>query len=250
MIGCAKDMRSGTMASNMNATTPIFEKEASANALRMLCYDIEDMAKMLKCNIEIARENKLRYMRFHDADNKGQQAALAYDGIVFKYLSPESFSKEDAHVAQDKLWITSFLYGLLRPSDTIKPYRLEGSVKLEGKDKSMFDYWKPKLTNILSKAVKNDDGILLDLASNEMRKLFFWKEIEKDVNIIKPEFYVNKGGKLKTIVIYSKMCRGAMARFALTNRINSPEALKTFQFEGFSYSDQESKPGHPVFIAG
>ena len=55
---------------------------------------------------------------------------LAYTGIVFKRLNPKDFSAEDFGYAQEHLRLTSFCYGLLRPLDVIRAYRLEGDVVL------------------------------------------------------------------------------------------------------------------------
>ena len=52
--------------------------------------------------------------------------------------------------------------------------------------------------------------------------------------IITPEFKVEKAGKMKTIVIYTKMCRGAMTRYILKNKIPTDMgSLKVFEYEGF-----------------
>ena len=40
------------------------------------------------------------------------------------------------------------------------------------------------------------------------RQLVDWKRVESEVRVITPDFQVWKGGKLKTVVIYAKMCRG------------------------------------------
>lgn len=59
--------------------------------------------------------------------------------------------------------ITSFLYGLLRPLDRIKNYRMEGDIKLpERGGISMFDYWKPILTDTFIKEIKARGGILIN----------------------------------------------------------------------------------------
>lgn len=203
---------------------------------------------MLHCNADIARQNRLRYMHFAGEGSR-LQAVLAYTGVVYKYLDAQSFTPDDKTYAQEHLWITSFLYGLLRPADMIKPYRLEGNVVLPDNGVSMFDYWKPLLTDVLIDSVKASGGLLVDLASSEMRRLFNWRKVAREVDVVRPEFYVNKGGRLKTIVIYAKICRGAMTRYLLQNRIDNADKLKSFDFEGFSYSEVDSKPGCPVFVA-
>ena len=50
-----------------------------------------------------------------------------------------------------------------------------------------------------------------------------------------PEFRVREGDRLKTVVVYTKMCRGEMTRHLIRNRIADPEMLKEFEWEGFRF---------------
>ena len=247
LIGCAKDMTDACEVDFSVKTNPVFAENASRFALQLMRYDDNELAEMLGCNVRIAHENRLRYMNF-TGEGMPLQAVLAYSGIVFKYLKASTFTPNEQRYAQQHLWITSFLYGLLRPMDGIKPYRLEGNVVLPDNGVSMFDYWKPQLTPLLVESVEKDGGVLLDLASSEMQRLFRWRELSKKVRVVRPEFYVCKNGRLKTVVVYAKMCRGAMTRYAITNRISNVDDLKAFSFEGFSYSEAESTENNPVFI--
>ena len=142
---------------------------------------------------------------------------------------PKDFTADDFRYAQEHLRITSFLYGLLRPLDGIKPYRLEGDVCLPEKGGvSMFDYWKPLLTDCFIAEIKRQGGVLVNLASGEMKELFDWKRVEKEVRVVTPEFRIWKDGGLKTVVIYAKMCRGEMVRYIIKERVDSPEGLRAF----------------------
>lgn len=40
-----------------------------------------------------------------------------------------------------------------------------------------------------------------------MKRLFDWKRIRREARIITPEFRIREGDRLKTIVVYTKMCR-------------------------------------------
>ena len=127
----------------------------------MVQYSAESIAEMLGCSQQIAAQNRLRYMRFFD-DAAKLPAILAYHGQAYKHLKAETLTVDDLDVAQGKLWITSFLYGLLRPLDAILPYRMEGYVELpSGEGQNMFAFWKRRLTDILIDAVKSDDGVLI-----------------------------------------------------------------------------------------
>lgn len=240
LISCAKIM-TGTQPTDFPLKSePFFQQQANNNAIQMASYSASELKSMLKVNNAIAQENKERFQCFFDTDKQRIPAVFAYDGMVFKKLAPETFSLADADYANKHLFICSFLYGLLRPFDLVMKYRLEGNVRLpQNEGQSMFDYWKPLLTKYLTDYVKADGGILVNLASDEMRGLFDWKKVTKEINVITPQFLVERNGKRKNIVIYTKMCRGLMTRFIIKNRINKPEQLKDFSFEGYA-SDVQS----------
>lgn len=250
-ISCAKTMTANSKIKVPFTTTPTFHNEAVNNVMDMSQFSTEEIGRLLKLNSKLAAENYYRYHNFFSEDNKALPAILSYTGMVFKRLSAKDFTEEDFKYAQEHLLITSFLYGLLRPLDMIKNYRLEGDVKLpERGNKSMFDFWKPVLTDFFIEEIKRQGGILINLASNEMKDLFDWKRVCSEVRVITPDFHVYKNGKLSTVVVYAKMCRGEMTRFILKNRIEDPEQLKSFEWEGFCYNEAESEGDHLVFTMG
>ena len=233
LLACAKIMTGIAPERLPIATEPTFLAQANAHVRQLLQYSVEELQGMLNINRDIATENHHRFQHFFD--KKGVvPAVFAYDGMVFQKLAPETFSDADLLYANDHLLIGSFLYGLLRPLDMVHRYRMEGGVELPENGVTMFDYWKPILTDWFIRKIKADDGILVNLASNEFKDLFDWKRVKKEVTVITPQFKVDKGGKLSTIVIYTKMCRGAMARWILQNRITDIEELKLFAYEGYS----------------
>lgn len=234
-------------APSLQASTPIFQHVAEQTAIHLMKYSASELAQMLNINPQLAALNKLRYTHFLDP-SPTLPAIFSYTGIAYKKLNATNLQIEQLRYADQHLWITSFLYGLLRPLNGIKNYRLEGGIQLLAyENKTLFEFWKPKLTQVLIDATLADDGVLLNIASAEMKNLFDWKRIKKTIRIIEPSFKVYKNGKLKTIVVYTKMCRGAMARHAIIHQVNTIEQLKTFTYEGFTYNDKESKGDNLVF---
>lgn len=251
LLSCAKTMSDVVNVQTPLSTVPRFAKQAAEVALQMSQLSVEELERLLRVNSKIAVENYRRYQAFHSEGTPELPALLAYTGIVFKRLNPKDFSEEDFRYAQDHLRFTSFCYGLLRPLDVIRPYRLEGDVRFpEWGNQSMFDYWKPILTDLLIAEIKQSGGVLCYLASDEMRGLFDWKRVEKEVKIVTPEFHVWKNGKLSTIVVYTKMSRGEMTRYILKNRVESPERLKSFVWEGFEFNESLSDERRFVFTNG
>ena len=108
-------------------------------------------------------------------------------------------------------------------------------------EQTVFAYWHERLTDALIDKIRHDDGILVNLASGEMKRLFDWKRICREVRVITPEFRIREGDRLKTVVVYTKMCRGEMTRHILKNRITAPEALQSFEWEGFRFDPSLSR---------
>lgn len=251
LLSCAKTMSETSKVKTPLTTIPRFQKEASEIALQMSQFSVEEMERLLRVNAKIAVENYRRYQAFHAEGTPELPAMLAYTGIVFKRLNPKDFSNDDFEYAQQHLRLTSFCYGLLRPLDIIRPYRLEGDVVLpELGNQTMFSYWQSQLTDAFIEDIKNAGGILCNLASDEMKSLFDWKRVEREVRVVTPEFRVWKNGKLTTIVVYTKMSRGEMTRFILKNRIENLDELKQFSWEGFEFNEALSDDRKFVFTNG
>ncbi len=251
LLSCAKTMSATSRVKVPFTTLPRFQQEASEIAVQMSQFSVDELERLLRVNAKIGVENYKRYQVFHADRSPLLAAVLAYTGIVFKRLNPSAFSEEEQRYAQDHLRLTSFCYGLLRPYDMIRLYRLEGDVMLpEFGNQTMFAYWKSRLTDVFIEDIQKAGGVLCNLASDEMRGLFDWKRVEREVRIVTPEFHVWKNGKLATIVVYTKMSRGEMANYILKNKIQKPEDLKGFTWEGFEFNESLSDERRFVFTNG
>ena len=249
ILASAKIMNDRAMMPvGITATTPLFQREAQSLASDMMQYPAETLAEMLGCSQAIASQNRLRYLRFND-QHEPLPAILAYHGQAYKHLKAETLDPGTLQYAQDHLWVMSFLYGLLRPLDDIRPYRLEGHVELPSAgDGTLFDYWKPRLTQALIDSVKADDGVLIHLATEEFQRLVDWQRVKREVRVVQPMFLVRKGDTLKVQAVWAKTCRGAMARMILQERLSVPEDLTAFQYEGYTFSPVSSELDQPCFI--
>ena len=229
-------------------STPHFQAVANQLASEMARMDIDELARQLDCSRNLAKENWKRYQDFPCAETI--PAILAYNGQAYKHLKANTLSSDALEFGQNHLWITCFLYGLLRPMDAVVPYRMEHCVTLEAThDKPINQFWKDKLTDVLIDSVKADDGILIHLSTEEYEHLFDWKRVMEEVKVIHPLFYVRQvNGTLKMQAVWAKSCRGAMVRYILEKRIGTPQELKTFSHEGFEYSPLHGEESFPHFI--
>ena len=227
-------------AHRLPATTPRFAEEARQLVASSLELSSQTLKKELLLTAKTLPEAQRNLATFFDEGTPEEQALLNYSGMVFKKLGAGSLTEEDWRYAVDHLRMTSFVYGLLRPTDLIRPYRMEGTARLpmlEGE--RVFDFWRDRLTKPFIEAIRAAGGTLLYLASDEMRGLFHWEEVERSVEVITPTFLTRqRDGSLRQTVIYTKMARGEMAREVLRQRITQPEELHRLTPAGFLYTGE------------
>lgn len=240
ILSSAKLMNAATNINRNGYTNPLFQHEAEKLALELGQHSVEELKSELKCSMSLAQVAKLNFLDFFNEENR-LPAILAYNGQAYKCLKAHTLTDDEAEFGNKHLWILSFLYGMLRPDNLIHPYRLEGKVVPEAScGRSIFDFWKPLLTDVLIDSVKADDGVLLHLSTEEYQHIFDWKRILNEVTVVQPLFKVFDGTRLKNITVYAKSCRGAMARYVLQNKITDPKRLIGFECEGFTFSSESS----------
>lgn len=233
------------------STLPRFAEEAKVIAQAMSEYHTEQLGTMLKLSAKMAREAHQMWLDF-SLDNVQAQVALAsYSGIVFKYLNLAERSPHALAQAERYLRICSFCYGLLRPTDLIHTYRLEGTCRLElnHQVQSVFEYWRSILTQALIIECKQvSSGKLLFLASEEMKQLFHWSEVEQELEIYTPHFYSQTSQGLKQATVYTKMARGTMLADILEAEDITLEMLTSLSPLGFTYSAEHSTTQHLYYL--
>ena len=95
--------------------------------------------------------------------------------------------------------------------------------------------------------MKRSGGILINLASLDVWGAFDEKELRAQVRVITPEFQEWRNGKYETIRTYAKQARGAMTRYILLHRLETPEEIIRFEWEGFQYNKEISDTERYIF---
>ena len=211
----------------------------------------EDLSALMGVSPKIAQLNVDRFHSYEPPTSIGpdvKQALFAFKGDVYKDWPLSDYTKDDLAFAQDHLRILSGLYGLLRPLDLIRPYRLEMGTPLETNEgKGLYRFWGSQLTDSVNTHMRTmDTPFLVNLASNEYFKALKKKELE--VPIVTPTFKDWKNGQYKMISFFAKRARGAMAHYLLKERVTSPEGLLKFTGLGYAYSPEGSTPEAPLFL--
>lgn len=201
-----------------------------------------DIQSVMKVNEKIALQSYAYFQDFNFND-KGVCGLLAYDGLVFKNIKAEDFTKEDFDYANKHIRILDAFYGMVNPLDDILPYRLEMQYPIKIQGNNLYKFWDDKIYNKLY----SEDNVIVNLASEEYAKTVRRFLNEEDI-FIDIDFKVNKDGKLKTLATLVKMARGQMVKYIIENKIDNPEDLKNFTFNSFKFCSNLSTPRKFVFI--
>ena len=227
-------------------TEVLLKEKAMKLARQMKKCSVDEIKKMMKLSDNLAKLNFDRYQDFMHK-TKSAPAITAFVGDTYKGLNIEEYTRNDLKYAQKNLHILSGLYGVLRPLDKIKPYRLEMGRKLKiDSCSNLYEYWGDDITISLNDFIDSSkSAILVNLASEE-----YFKSIKKEqVNgqIIDIKFLEKKENTYKVIGLFSKKARGMMASYIIKNRIIETKKLKEFNENAYKYSKNESNQNLFVF---
>ncbi len=232
-------------------TEPRYLEESNYLIGKLQKLNPKGISKLMSLSQNLA---DLNYERYQDwsTEARGKNfrgAAYAFNGEVYNGLDFESFTEEDRIYAQDRLRLLSGLYGLLRPLDLIQPYRLEmgTSLKVTPKKTNLYKYWDGSIADLLEDDLSaSGSEAVINLASVE-----YFKSVKKGV-VTKPIIVCGfqesqPGGGFKTVMMYAKKARGLMAQFILKNRLENPEDLKGFDWDGYSFNEALSQDDNLLF---
>lgn len=224
--------------------------EQSADLIQTLrALSKEELGQLMRISDKLAELNHDRNANWQPpfSPANAKQAVLAFKGDVYVGLAAETFTQADYDFAQQHLRILSGLYGLLKPLDLIQAYRLEMGTKLKnGKGKNLYEFWGTSITDEINALLeKQSNPTLINLASNEYFKVIKPKLLK--AKVITPIFKDYKNGKLKVISFFAKKARGWMSSFIIKNQLTDPEALKTFNVEGYTFDANLSSDKEWIF---
>ncbi|MDB0040588.1 peroxide stress protein YaaA [Algibacter sp.] len=178
--------------------------------------------------------------------DNARPAVYAFNGDVYRGLDAYTIPEDKIEVLQNTVRILSGLYGLLKPTDLMQPYRLEMGTKFPvGANKNLYEFWKKDITNALNEELE-DDELFLNLASNEYFKAVDTKALK--VPVITANFKEFKNGQYKMISFFAKSARGMMARFIVDTNAKTIDDLKGFNYGGYNFSEPMSREKELIFI--
>lgn len=230
------------------------EPDMQADAIRLAKtarnLTLGKLKALMDLSDDLARLNRDRFQAFADAPDADatRPALFAFAGDTYQGLDAETLSADDVAYADDHLRILSGLYGLLRPRDAIQPYRLEMGSRLKTRrGTSLYDYWRNDIAKALNaQAQDQNTDLLLNCASQEYFGAVAPKALK--LRVITPKFLEEKNGTQKMVSFFAKRARGAMARWAVQQRVTEAEALQGFDIDGYTYAAELSTEDTPTFV--
>ena len=247
LISPAKSLDFENNVETSISSKPIFADQALKINNTIKNLSAPDLSSLMNISPKLSELNWSRNQEFQKIDSKEKEAIFAFNGDVYDGIDANTINKSNHEKLQNSLRILSGLYGILKPFDKIKAYRLEMGTKISiNGSKNLYDFWKENVTKSLVNEV-NENDIIVNLASNEYFSVIDQSLISN--SIVNPQFKDFKNGKLKIISFYAKKARGLMTRFLIDNEINSLSDIESFNSSGYMFSQNEtSNPLEPVFV--
>jgi cytoplasmic iron level regulating protein YaaA (DUF328/UPF0246 family) len=252
LLSPAKDLATEVPTGIRGTTQPALLVWSEPLIARLRTYTPKKLAGLMELSDKLATLNHARYQQWTPAHTPGNSrpAAFVFNGEAYKGLDVRSLGADDLRFAQHHLRILSGLYGLLRPLDLIQDHRLEmGTALPVARKKDLYAYWGDRIAERLREELaEQGSNVLLNLASTEYFKAA--RAARLGVRVVTPVFKDKGPGGYRTVMIFAKHQRGAMARYAIQHRLLEPEPLKAYDGDGYRFSAADSTATEWVFLRG
>jgi cytoplasmic iron level regulating protein YaaA (DUF328/UPF0246 family) len=228
-----------SLAKSLQTSSPSMQKTMDVLLTELRKMSASQLASTLEVSSSIANLNLERYKNWE----KQQQypCGFAFDGPAYKGLSCSTLSEKELNYLQTHLRIVDPLYGLLKPLDLIRQYRLEMKTKgLKATKETkggLAAFWSKEMTESLikdldeqertsgSSSKSNSDSksgrFILNVASQEYSKVLDRKLLEE--NNVKVFDMIIEGSTYD-----AKFGRGCAARYCAKNDVKTMDDLKNF----------------------
>ncbi len=221
----------------LTPTTPHFKAEAGELAKSAANLSQKKLGELMHISPKLAKLNADRFRDF--ADLPQRPALFAFAGDVYTGFEAHTLDETGIAFAQDHVRMLSGLYGLLRPLDEIRPYRLEMGTRWAPRRKSLTDWWGDRIAALLRDQLQAaETNVVLNLASLEYFAAV--KDRLAGVRVIEVEFREPGPNGPRFISFNAKRARGMMARWMCENHISDADAMRGFDSDGYRFIASES----------
>lgn len=222
---------------------PVFLAETQKLADWMQGLSYEELKAVWKCNDRLAAVNYERHQHM-DLLRMLTPAVLSYEGLAYQHMAPAVFDGECLGYIEEHLRILSGFYGLLRPFDGVRPYRLEMQAKIACNGcRTLYEFWGERIARRLFA----ETDCIVDLASREYSRCVSGY-LQEGIRYVTFVFGELIDGRIKEKGTYCKIARGEMVRYMAEHKIVRPEGCKDFRLFGYRFSDALSGENKYIFL--
>ena len=226
-----------SLAKSLKTSTPSMQKMMEILLSELRKMSANQLASTLEVSTAIANTNLERYKVWEKQTE--YPCGFAFDGPAYKGLSCSSLNEKELNYLQTHLRIVDPLYGLLKPLDLIKQYRLEMKTKglkaTKDTKGGLAAFWSKEMTESLirdldeqertssskSSDSKKEQRFILNVASQEYSKVLDRKLLEE--NNVEVFDMVIEGSTFD-----AKFGRGCAARYCAKVNAKTRDDLKNF----------------------
>jgi cytoplasmic iron level regulating protein YaaA (DUF328/UPF0246 family) len=250
LLNSSKTMADDKALAGRRYSLPEFLPLAEGLMATLLKLSEDQVAALMKVSPKLAAKTVQRHLRWPGSfsPTNACQALAAFRGDVYAGMAVEAYGESEFDFAQSRLRILSGLYGILRPLDLVRPYRLEMAYPLKtAAAKDLYGYWGERISGALGALlVQEGSGVVVNLASVEYGRAARLNRL--GARIVTPVFREASGGRQRTVTLYTKRARGLMADFIIRHRIRDPRDLVDFNAEGYRFDPTGSPDAEWVFL--
>ncbi len=228
----------------LKVTTPHFAEEAMGLAKSASHLSQKKLSELMHISPKLAKLNADRFRDFPEAPER--PALFAFAGDVYAGFDAFSLHEEGIAFAQNHVRLLSGLYGLLRPLDAMRPYRLEMGTRWAPRHKALTDWWGDRIAQFLRAEVAEEGSqAILNLASQE-----YFASVKgrlAGLRVVDVDFREPGPNGPRFISFNAKRARGMMARWMCEHHITNIEDMKGFDTEGYRFDPAQSEDDRWMF---
>lgn len=227
----------------LKMSQPRFENEAGIVNRQLQPLDFKKLKQLFKASDGLTQKALDHIQNFARA--VPEPALFVFQGEAFKTMNPRQFNPEQLAFANAHLQIFSGLYGVLRPMDGIKPYRLDFNTPFRLGAKGLKLFWREKIIPFFEEVIQKDE-VILNLASEEYSSIL-WHSHLKD-QMVTLQFRQREKDKLKNQSVRAKQARGLFAAQIIQQQITDAAAIKKIILADYAYSEDLSSNTEWFFV--
>ncbi|MEG3170178.1 peroxide stress protein YaaA [Sphingomonas sp. LB3N6] len=244
VLSPAKTLDYESALPKLEPTTPRFADEAKTLAHAAAHLTQKKLSELMHISPALAKLNADRYRDFDTLPER--PAMFAFAGDVYTGLEAKTLDEAAVDHAQDHVRMLSGLYGLLRPLDLMRPYRLEMGTRWAPRKTKLTDWWGDRIAKLLADDVDAEgSGTIVNLASQE-----YWAaadgKLPSSIRVVAIDF--REGEAQKFVSFHAKKARGMVARWLVEHRVDDIDGIKGFDSDGYAYDAAGSSDAQFRFV--